>query len=123
MAAIIAMPARSDHNVPKFNPTKPRELHAYFSDVEFHLARAGFTTSNVKKEYSRRYLNLDTANLWETLPEYSGTATYDEYKITILEIYPGSEIDRKWNIEDLKSLTEETVRVRICTLGEFGEYH
>jgi len=123
MAAIIAMPARGDRNAPKFDPTKPRELRAYFSDVEFHLARAGFTTSDVKKEYSRRYLDLDTADLWETLPEYSGTATYDEYKIAILEIYPGSEIDRKWNVEDLKSLTEETVRAGIRTLGEFGEYH
>jgi len=109
MAAIIAMPACGNHNAPKFDPTKQRELRAYFSDV--------------KKEYLRRYLDLDMADLWETLPKYSGTATYNKYKITILEIYPRSEIDRKWNVEDLKSLTKETVHIGIRTLGEFGEYH
>jgi hypothetical protein len=124
MASKVTMPARRDRNAPKFDKTQPRQLRPYFSELESLFADAQVASEKEKKELALRYLDLDTADVWETLDEYDAvTKSYEEFKNAVLELYPGSEKTRRWTEEDLDRLTEAYSRNGIESLGDLAEYH
>jgi len=118
------MPSRGDPKAPKFDPSRPRELRPYFEELDFHFRIAGITDGATQKLYSRRYLDVDTADLWESLPEFSDPSkSFDEFKSAIVALYPGAEDERKWSVADLNDLVLERSRIGIMTLGDFGDYY
>ncbi|KAJ7148917.1 hypothetical protein C8R46DRAFT_826294, partial [Mycena filopes] len=87
MAAVAPqMPARGDRNAPQFDSTKPRELHRYFTDLEFHFTRANVTDSTEKKRHATRFLSVDDQDVWESLAQFGDPAkSYDEFKAAVLK--------------------------------------
>ena len=43
-----------------------------------------------KKEYACGYLDIDSTELWEALPEYSIPITWDLFKAAMFKLYPGA---------------------------------
>ena len=124
MAAVIPMPGRGDRSAPKFDPKQPRELRRYFADLDFVFNRAGVTNGEDMKQHACRYVDVDTSELWETLPEYSDAAKpYSDFRTAVYALYPGSDEERKWSVADMDKLVGERSRLGIISLGDLGEYH
>jgi hypothetical protein len=119
-----SMPARGDRNAPQFDKTQPRELRRYFDNLEFLFGRAQVADDKEKNCHARRFVDVDTADLWESIPEFMDPAkTYEHYKTAIFRLYPGSEDERKWSVTDLENLTTERAQIGIHSLGDLGDYH
>jgi hypothetical protein len=118
------MPARGDRAAPHFDPQLPRELRRYFDDLDFAFGRAGITDQTEKKKHACRYVDVDTADLWESITEYSDAQTsYGDFVKAIYSLYPGSEEERKWSVADMDKLVGERSRLSIISLGDLGEYY
>jgi hypothetical protein len=79
-----SMPARGDRNAPQFDKTQPRELRCYFDDLKFLFGRAQVADNKEKKHHARRFVDVDTADLWESIPEFMyQVKTYEHYKAAI----------------------------------------
>ena len=46
------MPPRGDRTAPTFDPTKPRELKRFFSELQYHFDAANVTDDTEKKKQS-----------------------------------------------------------------------
>ena len=124
MATIIPMPSRGDRSAPTFNTKQPHELCRYFVDLEFMFDRAGVIDRVDKKRHTCRYVDIDTSELWETLDEYSNAAkSFDDFKIAVHALYPGSDEERRWSVADMDQLVGEWSHLGITSLGQLGEYH
>lgn len=118
------MPSRGDRSAPTFDPKQPRELRRYFGDLEFLFNKCGITDQAIMKKNACRYVDIDTSELWETLPEYTdATKTYENLRKAIHALYPGSDTDRKWSVADMDKLVGERSRLGILTIGDLGEYY
>ena len=69
-----------------------------------------------------RYLDVDVADLWESIAHFAA-GTYDEFKVSIHALYPGSGEERKWTMADMDKLVGEQLRIGIYSLADFGTYH
>jgi hypothetical protein len=119
-----SMFAHGDRKASQFDKTQPRELRHYFNDLEFLFGRTQVADDNEKKCHTRRFADVDTADLWEFTPEFMAQAkTYKQYKAAIYRLYAGSEDERKWSVADLENLTTERTQIGIHSLGDLGDYH
>ena len=76
------------------------------------------------KKHAVRFVNCDTAELWEILPEFANaTKSYQEFVDAVYKLYPGSDSERRWSIVDMDKLVGETLRVGILSLADLGRYH
>jgi hypothetical protein len=124
MAQVPSMPARGDRNTPQFDKTQPHELRRYFDDLEFHFGRCQVQAEKDKKAHSHRFLDVNTSDIWESIPEFADTnTTYDNFKTAIYRLYPGSEDERKWSVAVLEPLTADHAKIGIHSLGDLGDYH
>jgi hypothetical protein len=48
-----------------------------------------------KKKHACQYINIDTMDLWEAIPEFNITKTFDKFESAIFKLHPGSESERK----------------------------
>jgi len=120
---VIAMPARGDRSAPQFDPQQPRELRRYFSDLEFAFGRATITSPTEKKKHACRYVDVDTADLWESISQFADqNASYEDFVKAVHTLYPGSEEERKWSVADMDKLVGERSRLGIISLADLGEY-
>jgi hypothetical protein len=117
------MPARGHSTAPKFDPTQPRELRRYFNELDLLFGGANITANDIKKKHACRYVDIDTSELWESLPEYGTGSTFSEFREAVHRLYPGSEDDRKWSISDMDKLVGEQLRVGIYDAGDLGLYY
>ncbi|KAF9539933.1 hypothetical protein CPC08DRAFT_806142 [Agrocybe pediades] len=118
------MPARGDRSVPTFDPSKPRELKRYFSELEYLFSDASIEAGKEKKSYTVRYVSFDVADIWETLPEFSDeTKTYEDFKKAIQELYPDSNEEYKYSLADMDLLVGRRHRMGMETLADLAEYH
>jgi hypothetical protein len=117
------MPARGQSTAPKFNPSQPRELRRYFAELDTLFLTCNIDDHAEKKMYACRYLDIDSAELWETLPEYADAHTYGEFVTAVYLLYPGSEEDRKWSITDMDKLIGEQLRLGILNATDLGVYY
>jgi hypothetical protein len=67
------MPPRGHSSAPKFTPDVPRELQCYFKELELLFGLAQVVDGMEKKKHACRYINIDTADLWEAIPEFDST--------------------------------------------------
>ena len=62
--------------MPQFDPQQPRKLCHYFVDLDFAFTRAGIVDHEAKKKHACRYVDVDTADLWEFT---NVNSSYDEF--------------------------------------------
>jgi len=117
------MPARGHSSAPKFDPTKARELPSYFEELEILSRQCGITAEQDMKVQVCRYLDINSSDLWKSVTEYQGTASYADFKTAVTKYYPGATSDRKWNISDLDKLVGEYSRSGIYSIDELGVYY
>jgi hypothetical protein len=60
-----------------------------------------------KKKHACQYVDIDTANLWESILEFHVTNTFKEFKSAIHKLYPGLKSECKWIIADMDKLVGE----------------
>ena len=100
------MPACGDHGLPQFDPERPRELRCFFEDLKFHFARSQVVDEEEMKQHALRFIDCDTAELWEILPEFAdATASYQKFVNAVYKLYPGSDAERRWSIGDMLRFT------------------
>jgi hypothetical protein len=122
--ATIPMPSRGERIAPKFDPKQPRELRRYFSDLELLFVRSTITDEQQKKVNACRYVDVDTSELWESLPEFANnTITYIAFCAEVYKLYPGSEANKKWSVADMDKLVGERSRLGVITIGDLGDYY
>jgi hypothetical protein len=117
------MPARGQSTTPKFNPSQPRGLCRYFAELATLFLTCNINTHAVKKMYACRYLDVDSAELWETLPQYQEPHTYSAFETAVFLLYPGSEEDNKWSIADMDKLIGEQLCLGILNTTDLGVYY
>jgi hypothetical protein len=87
------------------------------------FSAAGLTDSNQMKTHACRYINIDTAKLWESLPEFAAGTLHNAFKTAIHKLYPGLENDCKWSIADMDKLVGEQLWVGIFDVSNLGMYY
>lgn len=75
------------------------------------------------KQYACRYLDIDSADLWESLSEYQAPTIFVDFSTAVYKLYPGSEDERKWSISDMDKLVGEQLRIGIYDATELGIYY
>jgi hypothetical protein len=123
MAAPSTMPPRGHSSAPKFTPNVPRELQCYFKELELLFGPAQVVDDTEKKKHTCRYVDINTADLWEAIPEFEITKTFDEFKSAIFKLYPGSESKCKWTIADMDKLVGEQLRMGILDVSDLRNYY
>jgi hypothetical protein len=63
------------------------------------------------------------ADLWETIPEFDATKTFNEFKSAIFKLYLGSESERKWTIADMDKLVGEQLQMGILDVSDLRNYY
>jgi hypothetical protein len=116
------MPARGHSTALKFDPTQPCELHRYFDELDMLFAACSITNSDQMKRHACHYLDIDSAELWESVPEFTTGISFNTFWTVIHKLYPGLENDRKWSILDMNKLVGEQLRVGIFDVSDLGMY-
>ena len=76
------------------------------------------------KQHALRFVDCNTMELWEILPEFADTAaSYQQFVNAVYKLYPGSDAERRWSIEDMEKLVGEASRVGMLLLADLGKYH
>jgi hypothetical protein len=109
-------------SAPKFTPDVPRELQCYFKELELLFGPAQ-VVDNTDKRSTPGYVDIDTADLWEAIPEFNTTKTFNEFKSAIFKLYPGSESERKWTIADMDKLVGEQLQMGILDISDLRNYY
>src|SRR6202041_2614745 len=122
-AAQQSMPGVGHATAPKFSPDQPRELQRFFATIEQHFTRCVIVDVQEKKSYACSYLHIDSAELWEALPEYDALDNWDLFKAVTFKLYPGAEDERKFSIADMDKLVSEQLRTGIYTDKDLGNYY
>jgi hypothetical protein len=123
MTTPTTMPPRGHSSAPQFNPDIPRELQRYFKELEMLFTTAQIVNNKEKKKHACRYVDIDTADPWESIPEFDITRTFDKFKTAIFKLYPGSESERKWTIADMDKLVGEQLWMGILNVTDLGNYY
>jgi hypothetical protein len=103
---------RGHGSAPKFTPDVPRELQRYFKELELLFGPAQIADNAEKKKHACQYVDIDTADLWEAIPEFDGTKTFNDFKS-----------ERKWTIADMDKLVREQLRVGILDVSDLRNYY
>ena len=119
----LTIPARGHSTAPKFDPTQPRELRRYFAELDMLFTACSITDDELKKRHTCRYVDIDTSELWESLPEYAAGTSLDNFRKAVHKLYPGSEDERKWSISDMDKLVGKQLRVGIFDANDLGVYY
>ena len=117
------MPPRGHRTAPTFSADQPRELHRYFQELNDLFTDCQVVDDQAKKQYACRYLDIDSAELWESLPEYQAMNTFAQFVTAVYKLYPGSEDERKWSIADMDKLVGEQLRIGIYDTNDLGNYY
>jgi hypothetical protein len=117
------MPPRRHSSAPKFTPDVPRELQRYFKELELLFGPAQVVDDTEKKKHTCRYVDIDTVDLWEAIPEFDITKTFNEFQSAIFKLYPGSQSECKWTIADMDKLVREQLWMGILNVSDLGNYY
>ena len=123
-APVKQMPSYRPHTAPKFSEDQPRELKRFFEELSSLFGPANVTTDGEKKAQMVRYVEVDVADMWKSLPEFSDAgSSYEEWKKKVISLYPGVNEEKRWSLADLDKLIGERARIGIFTIGDFGAYY
>jgi hypothetical protein len=79
-------------SAPKFNPQVSQQ---YFQELKMLFGPAQIIKNIENKKHACQYVNIDTANLWELIPEFNVTQTFKEFKSAVHKLYLGSKSECK----------------------------
>ena len=69
-------------------------------------------------------MEVDTADMWKSLPEYSDpNFIHEDWKKKVVSLYPGANEEKRWTVTDVDKLIRELARMGIYTIGDFGAYY
>ena len=118
------MPVRGERRAPQFDPAKPHGLCCFFDDLQFQFMRSEVVNEAEMKGHALRFVNCNTTELWEILPEFTDvTAPYRMFVDAVCQLYPGSDVEQCWLIADMEKLVADTSRTGISSLADLGKYH
>jgi hypothetical protein len=117
------MPACGHLTAPKFDPTQPRELRRYFNELDMLFTACSITDSDQMKRHACRYLDIDLAKLWESVPEFATGVSFNNFRTAIHKLYPSSENNHKWLISDMDKLVSEQLHISIFDASDLGMYY
>ncbi|KIY51419.1 hypothetical protein FISHEDRAFT_23978, partial [Fistulina hepatica ATCC 64428] len=117
------MPTSGSPEHPIFDPEQPRTLSRYFRDLESCLAMSQITTPSEQKAFAAHYVDLATADLWTSLPEFTESHGYAEFKRAIAGLYIEVDDERRFSWEDLEALVARATLSDMCDLASLGEYY
>ncbi|KAG5350561.1 hypothetical protein C0989_010424, partial [Termitomyces sp. Mn162] len=100
-------------------------------ELEYLFTDCGIADNTQKKEYALQYISYDTAETWLGLPEFGDNIsnnapqpyTYQEWKLAVLRLYPGTDASAYYNLGDLEQLVNQTFNSGLATLGRFSDYY
>ncbi|KAJ3473253.1 hypothetical protein NLI96_g13075 [Meripilus lineatus] len=123
-AATERMPARNHRSAPTFDPSHPRSLSRYFQDLEAWFIVAQVTEDAKKKEYAVTYVSVAEEDIWSSLPSFSDRdKTYIDFKTAVQSLYPSSNSDRKFTVNDLDLLITRFARQGVHTIEDLSSYY
>ena len=77
---------------------------AFFDDLRFQFARLEVANEVEMKGHALRFVDCDTAELWEILPEFADSTTpYQMFVDAVCQLYPGSDVEQCWLIADTRN--------------------
>ncbi|PPR07546.1 hypothetical protein CVT24_008761 [Panaeolus cyanescens] len=118
------MPLRGDRSAPTFDPARPRELKRYFADLEYLFKDCNITNEEIKIASAIRYVDFDTAELWEILPEFSAAEPkFSDFKKAVLLLYPDAEDSDRYSLQDLENCIAQARRDGMYSVADAAEYH
>lgn len=117
------MPPAGHSDAPTFDPDHPRSLRCYFSELNFLLQAAEITNDAAKKRQACRYVDLDTADLWELIPEYQPSHSFDDFKSAIVKLYPGAGDEPRHTLADLYYFVAKQQEVAITSSSDLAAYY
>ena len=118
------MPSSRHHTALKFSEDQPCELRRFFEELGNLFGPANITTDVDMKEQAVRYIEVDTADMWKSLAEYSNPqSSYEDWKKKVVGLYPGANEDKRWTMKDLDKLVGERAWIGIYNMGDFGAYY
>ena len=71
IAAYKQMPSYRHHTAPKFTEDQPREFKKFFEELANLFGPANIVMDADKKSQPVRYIEVDTSDVWRSLPEFS----------------------------------------------------
>ena len=81
-------------------------------------------TEEAKKSHACRFVDVDTSELWESLPAFSNqNQDFTAFVKAVHALYPGSEEERKWSVANMDKLVGEQSRLGVISLGDLGKYY
>ncbi|KAF8222312.1 hypothetical protein L208DRAFT_1323377 [Tricholoma matsutake] len=116
------MPARGHLTAPKFDSAHPHELHRFFDELEILFRECTVTDIALMKKHACRYLDIDSSELWESLPEFAPGTDFDTFRLAVHALYPGSDDNCKWSFSDMDKLISEQLRIGIHSSTDLGTY-
>jgi hypothetical protein len=117
------MPARGHSTTLKFDPTKPRELRRFFDKLELVFGACKVTDLDLMKKHTCIYVDIDSAELWELLPQHATRVSFGEFRKAIHKLYPGSEDGRKWTISDMDKVVGKQLHIGVFDANDLGMYY
>jgi hypothetical protein len=87
------------------------------------FSACSITDSNQIKRHACHYLDIDSAELWESVPGFATGISFNNFRTAIHKLYPGSENDHKWSISDMDKLVSKQLRVGIFDVSDLGMYY
>ena len=124
VVAVRQMPSYRHHTTPKFSEDQPRELRRFFEELANLFGPANITPEADKKAQTVCYVEVDTVDMWKSLPEYSDpNFTYEDWKKKVVSLYPGTNEEKRWTITDMDKLIGEHARMGIYMIRDFEAYY
>ena len=116
------IPTHGERGAPQFNPTKLCRLCCFFDNLRFQFAQSEVVDEAEMKGHALQFVNCETAELWEILPESTDTtALYQTFIQAVCQLYPGSDAEQHWLIADMEKLVADTLRTGISSLTNLGK--
>ncbi|KAF9224247.1 hypothetical protein BS17DRAFT_704310 [Gyrodon lividus] len=109
------MPMHGTCNAPKFSGKIAAHLPQYLRDIDI-LSNSAQIMDKGKIKAAIRYMDLEEAEVWQTLPESSG-ANWDAFIAAVEDLYPGCEG------AELQCLVQDYCAKAMHTQDDLGEYH
>ena len=95
MAANQVMPTRGHSMAPEFPIDQPHKLHHYFQELDILFDSCAVVDDEEKKKHARQYLDIDSSDLWGSLPEHAAMFSYPDFVKVVYKLYPGTNDERK----------------------------
>ena len=116
------MPLRGTKDAPKFDGNVPALLPRFLEDVDLLATAAGINDAK-KIRYAMWYVDLDEAEVWQTVSAASAAIPdWDDFIDQVKELYPGCEGSNHFCHADLHYLVQDPWMASMRSQEDLGKY-